>query len=159
VFDDLYGDSRKRGSARVTRLVSSLSPEHTFRPDINLGQEDIPGSNRLSLAKKNPLLDLEPLIDPKTKQSLFTPVINKGSVPRRKSVEMSLGEREYSAKKVKSKVPKLVSKEKTKELISTMRITTFKVIFGLFDADNDGVVETEHIDYNSKVFVLLYRIV
>jgi len=158
VFDDLYGDGKKRGSMRVARSASSLSPEYTFRPDINLSQKDIPGSNRLSLAKKNPLLDVEPLIDSKTKQPLFTPIINKRSVRRKRSVEKILGEREYSAKKIKAKAPKLASKEKTKELISTMRNTTFKVIFGLLDINNDGVIETADIDDTSNIFYIFYRI-
>lgn len=163
VFDDLYGDSRRRSSARVARSVSSLTPDHTFRPDINLSQKEIEGSNRVNQAKKNPLFDEEPLVDPKTKQPLFVPMINKDSSTRRRkdteSIEKYLSlskkpEQNVSAKKTPAsnpRAPRLVPKKKTTELISGMRSATFAAIFALLDPDNTGVVHTDRMHESSNI--------
>lgn len=162
VFNNLYEDSKRRSSARMAKSVASLSPEHTFRPDINPSQKGILGSSRMSPAKKkNSLFDTEPLIDPKTKQPLFTPLINKRSSVRRDD-SGSVGKRLYESRKSSNNpaakkttagnpsAPQLVTKKKTKELISSMRTTTFTAIFSLLDSDNDGVVKAVLIDDSSK---------
>jgi hypothetical protein len=161
VFDNLYEDSKRRSSARVARTVSSLSPEHTFRPDINLSQKKMLGSSRMTpMKKKNALFTVEPLVDPKTNQPLFTPLINKKHSIKRNDSAIKLYESKNNSlsKKISKNKPKLVSKQKTKELISNMRSTTFKAIFEMLDLDKDGIVHTEYIDESSIEFINQYRI-
>jgi len=165
VFDNLYEDSKRRSSARIVRTVSSLSPEHTFRPDINLSQRRMLGNSRVTpKKKKNMLFTVEPLVDPKTNQPLFTPLINKkrfikkndsGSVQLRDSKDNSLARK---TSKEKYSEPKLVPKKKTKELISNMRSTTFKAIFELLNFNKDGIINTADIDETSIKWFNLYRI-
>eukprot|EP00826_Nyctotherus_ovalis_P010489 TRINITY_DN12761_c0_g1_i10.p1 TRINITY_DN12761_c0_g1~~TRINITY_DN12761_c0_g1_i10.p1 ORF type:complete len:393 (+),score=75.65 TRINITY_DN12761_c0_g1_i10:909-2087(+) len=169
VFNNLYEDSKRRSSAKMAKSVASLSPEHTFRPDINPSQRGILGSSRMSsVKKKNSLFDTEPLIDPKTKQPLFTPLINKRSSVRRDD-SGSVGKRLYKSRKSNNdpairkaiagnpNLPKLVAKKKTKELIFSMRTTTFAAIFSLLDSDNDGVVRAALIDDSSKHAYNIHR--
>ena len=169
VFTNLYEDSERR--KRKAKSLSTSPKRGAFHPNISASQKIIVGdTHKFPIRERKKIKEDKMQVDPVTGQLLFSPVILRGPHSKRKKNSEPIGD--YLYKKAKSSArssrdnsqiknfgkPNILTKKKTEEMISNMRIITFSTIFSLLDTDNDGVIKTESLNTSSKI-PIYYRII